>query len=147
MDATVHISRHALDYFRKLARDCPYEVQAYLIGEVRGPQANQFYVTTLVHPREYFKQTVDEIQPTATEYTRAKTIAFNENRRIIGDLHSHPNWDAVMSPADHKACLEDGLQICGIVSVRDRKTKVRFWQVNSALPCDIKWWKPPQENA
>lgn len=135
--ATVYISKHALDYFRKLARDCPYEIQAYLIGEVRYP--DKFIVTSVEHPREYNVQTASEVQPTAEEYTRVKEKAYLEGNRIIGDLHSHPNWDAVMSPPDYEACVSDGLQICGIVSVRGRKTKVRFWNVNSSLPCEVNY--------
>lgn len=137
MEACVIISKHALDYFRRKARDCPYEVQAYLIGEVRYP--NQFVITSIEHAREYEVQTKDCVQPTGAEFARVKALAEEQGRRIVGDLHSHPNWDAVMSPQDHKACLEDGLQICGIVSTNKRRTRVRFWQANSSLPCGIKY--------
>jgi len=136
MEACVHVSKHALDYFRKKARDCPYEVQAYLIGEVKYPN---YIVTSFEHPKEYELQTENNVQPSGEEYTKVKEKAYLEGRRIIGDIHSHPDWDAVMSPTDYEACISDGLQICGIVSVRGRKTKVRFWQANSALPCEIKY--------
>ena len=137
MEATVHVSKAALEYFRKKARNCPCEIQAYLIGKFRHP--NQFHITEIVHAHKYEIQTSDCVQPTGEEFSRAKTLAEERGLRIIGDIHSHPEWDAVMSPADHQACLEDGLQICGIVSVRERRTRVRFWLVNSALPCEIKY--------
>ena len=136
MEACVRVSKHALDYFRKKARDCPYEVQAYLIGEVKYPN---YIVTSFEHPKEYELQTENNVQPSGEEYTKVKEKAYLEGRRIIGDIHSHPDWDAVMSPTDYEACMSDGLQICGIVSVRGRKTKVRFWQANSALPCEVKY--------
>ena len=136
MEACVRVSKHALDYFRKKARDCPYEVQAYLIGEVKYPN---YIVTSFEHPKEYELQTENNVQPSGEEYTKVKEKAYLEGRRIIGDIHSHPDWDAVMSPTDYEACISDGLQICGIVSVRGRKTRVRFWQANSALPCEIKY--------
>ena len=135
MGATVHIKKSALDYFRSLARNSPFEVQAYLIGEVRSH--NHFHVTSVEHPREYAIQTAGFVQPSADEYNRVKHKAYMEGRRIIGDIHSHPNYDAVMSPPDYEACVTDGLQICGIVSVRGRKTKVRFWLASSSLPCEI----------
>ena len=137
MGATVHIKKSALDYFRSLARNSPFEVQAYLIGEVRSH--NHFHVTSLVHPREYAMQTKECVQPSGEDYDRAKHQAYLEAKRILGDIHSHPEWDAVMSPPDYEACVTDGLQVCGIVSVRGRKTKVRFWLANSALPCEISY--------
>jgi proteasome lid subunit RPN8/RPN11 len=136
MEACVRVSKHALDYFRKKARDCPFEVQAYLIGEVKYPN---YTITSFEHPKEYHLQTENNVQPSGEAYSKVKEKAYLEGRRIIGDIHSHPDWDAVMSPTDYEAGISDGLQICGIVSVRGRKTKVRFWQANSALPCEIKY--------
>lgn len=136
--AIVRISKNALDYLRKKARDCPNEIQAYLIGEVKYPDT--YIVHGVEHPREYEVQTPFNVQPTADEYYRVKQYAFESNLRIIGDIHSHPNGEPIMSPPDYEACVADGLQICGIVSVgADRRTKVIFWLVNSALPCEVSY--------
>jgi proteasome lid subunit RPN8/RPN11 len=137
MEATVYISKSALDYFRSKARDCPHEIQAYLVGDYVHP--NKYIVKALVHPREYAIQTSACVQPSGEDYARAKQLALDEGMRIIGDIHTHPNADPVMSVPDYEACMADGLQICGIVSVRGRKTQVRFWMANSALPCEVSY--------
>lgn len=137
MEAKVQISKHALDYFRSKARDCPYEIHAYLIGECVYP--DKFIVRSVEHTQEYEVQNKECCQPSPDEYMRARWKAEEQGLRIIGDIHSHPEWDSVMSGQDHAACLQDGLQICGIVSTIGRRTRARFWQVNSALPCVIKY--------
>jgi proteasome lid subunit RPN8/RPN11 len=137
MEYTVHLSKPALDYFRSKARDSALEIHAYLIGEVQYP--NKFVITSIEHARQYSAQTEEAVVPAGEEWNRVNRKADAEGRRIIGDIHSHPNWDAIMSPADYQACVMDGTEICGIVSVRGRKTNVRFWHVNSALPCEIKY--------
>ena len=135
MDSKVVVSKSALNYFRQKARDSNVEIHAYLIGEYVHP--NKFIISSIEHAKEYEVQTKDCVQPTGEEFVRVKSLADSQRKRVIGDLHSHPQWDAVMSPQDHQACLEDGLQLCGIVSTMGRRTRVRFWQVNIALPCDI----------
>lgn len=137
MEYIVHVSKHALDYFRSKARDCPLEIHAYLIGQVEYP--NKFVITSIEHARHYDLQTADNVAPAGEEWNRVNRKADEEGRRIIGDIHSHPNWEAVMSPSDYQACVMDGTEICGIVSVRGRKTQVKFWHVNSALPCRINY--------
>jgi proteasome lid subunit RPN8/RPN11 len=137
MESIVVVKKAALDYFRKKARDSQFEIHAYILGEYVHP--DKFLISSIEHAREYEIQTKDCVQPTGEEFSRVKSLAEKQGKRIIGDLHSHPQWDAVMSPQDHKAALEDGLQICGIVSTMKRRTRVRFWLVNSALPCEIKY--------
>ena len=137
MDSKVVVKKSALDYFRQKARKSQFEIHAYLIGLYVHP--NKFIISSIEHAREYEVQTKDCVQPAGKEFVRVKALADSQGKRVIGDLHSHPDYEAVMSPADHKACLEDGLQLCGIVSVIKGKTKVRFWTVNSALSCDIKY--------
>ena len=137
MDATVYVNKATLDYARRKARNCPHEIHAYLIGEVLYP--NRIIISSIEHAREYESQTKYSVQPTAAEFSRVAKIAEDKGKRIIGDVHSHPDYEAIMSPDDHRACVEDGLQICGIISIRERRTSVRFWLVNSALPCAIKY--------
>lgn len=137
MDSTIVIRKSALDYFRAKARECPNEIQAYMIGEIIYP--NKIIVDSVEYPREYATQTSCEVSITDREWQRVKKLAEERGKRIVGDIHSHPNWDAVMSPQDMQACIEDGVHVCGIVSVNERRTRARFWLVNSALPCDIKY--------
>jgi proteasome lid subunit RPN8/RPN11 len=130
----VSINRNELDYFRTRARNSHNEIHAYLIGSV---SKNRITVDGIVHSHDLDLQTPSTVQPSEYDYQQAKAVGEYLNRKIIGDIHSHPNSDPEMSDADHKAAIEDELTVCGIVSVRKRRTKVRFWLVNSSLSCDI----------
>jgi proteasome lid subunit RPN8/RPN11 len=136
---TVHISKNALDYFRRKARSTSNEILAYLIGEIRYP--NTIIVNSLEHVKQYAVQTHNNVQPSDEEFTRVKLLAEEQGRRIVGDIHSHPSSEAIMSEPDYQACLEDGLQLCGIVGVNGQKTDVKFWTINSALPCEVSYEK------
>jgi proteasome lid subunit RPN8/RPN11 len=135
METTVHVSKTALDYFRKKARNSPYEIQAYLLGDVHYP--NHINVTSIEHAREYAEQTKGCVQPSGEEFDRVKKLAQFQGHRLVGDIHSHPNEDPIMSPSDYRAAVIDGLPVIGIVGVRKRKTQVVFWIAGSPLPCDI----------
>lgn len=135
MEATVHVSKAALDYFRKRARDCPYEIQAYLLGDVY--HNHHINITSIEHAREYDIQDKGHVAPTGAEFDRIKQLAIEQGHLIIGDIHSHPDEDPIMSPSDYRACLEDNMRICAIVGVRKRRTKVFFWQAGSPLPCEV----------
>lgn len=133
----VRISRNQLAYFRKLARDCPYEIQAYLIGTVESPSLT--VVSSIEYCTEYEVQTKLNVAWTGEEWSRVKRLAEEQSRRIVGDIHSHLEWDAVLSPLDYDGAISEGLHICGIVSVEKRKTRARFWNVNSALPVEVEY--------
>lgn len=132
---TVRIRKSQLDYFRRLARDCPYEMQAYLIGEVRSPKLT--IVSSIEYCTEYDTQTKANVAWTGLEWSRVKRLAEERGERIVGDIHTHLDWDAVMSPSDYEGAVTDGLHICGIVSVEKRRTRVRFWNVHSSLPIEV----------
>jgi len=136
MFSRVRIKKGALNNFRQRARESfPLEIHAYLLGQVKS--VNEIEVTDIRYPREYNLQTGNSVQWTADEYANLKERAAAANKLIVGDLHSHPSWDAVMSEQDYKACILDSLNICGICSVYDKKTRVRFWTPTSSLPCEI----------
>ena len=137
MEYTVYISKPSLDYFRSKARNCPLEIHAYLIGEIKYP--NIYIVTSVEHSQHPAEQTNDGVTPSWEDWSTVNSKADKERRRIIGDVHSHPEAGLFMSPADYEACVADGTEICGIVSVRGRKTQVMFWHVNSALPCKVRY--------
>src|SRR5579872_6360380 len=107
MIAKVRVSRHKLDYFRKLARNAhPLEIQAYLIGKVISPQLTA--IEEFAYTKNYASQTVGEVSWYVADYEKVKRKAEERGLRIVGDIHSHPNWDAVMSKADYQAHIEDG---------------------------------------
>jgi proteasome lid subunit RPN8/RPN11 len=137
MFSRVRVSKSALDHFRRRAREAyPLEIHAFLLGVVNS--VNEIEVTDFRYPKEYKVQTDNHIQWTADEYAKLKERATALNKIIVGDIHSHPDWDAVMSEQDYKACILDSLSICGICSVmKDKKTRVRFWTPVSSLPCEI----------
>jgi proteasome lid subunit RPN8/RPN11 len=137
MEATIHISKAALDYFREKARNSANEIQAYLVGDVHYP--NHINVTSIEHPRGYHQQTKCNVQVSGEEFDRIKALAQYQGHRIVGDIHSHPNEEPIMSPRDYQAAIIDGLHVVGIVSVIKRKTKVLFWLSGSPLPCEVSY--------
>lgn len=139
MVAKVRVRKAQLDYFRAKARDTNLEIQAYLIGEVVSPLLT--VVEEFAYPKEYALQKPNEVCWYQHEYEEVKRSAEERGKRIVGDIHSHPNWDAVMSPTDYKAHIEEGYRVCGLCSTMGRKTRVRFWVAESALPCEIEYAK------
>lgn len=135
MFSKVIVRKGALDRFRKLARQSPLEIHAYLLGEIKSPELVE--VTSFIYPKEYAIQTTSCVQWTEEEYSKLKQKAERRGLQIVGDCHSHPNWDAVMSRTDYESSIMYGLHVCGIVSVYGAKTRVRFWTPTSALPCEI----------
>lgn len=137
MFTKVRVRKSALDHFRRRARESyPLEIHAYLLGTVNS--VNELEITDFKYPKNYSIQTGNNVQWTADEYANLKERAARANVQIIGDIHSHPNWDAVMSEQDYKACILDSLIVCAICSItKDKRTRVRFWTPTSSLPCTI----------
>jgi proteasome lid subunit RPN8/RPN11 len=136
MFSKVRINKAALNYFRKLARDSyPNEIQAYLIGNVRA--IDEIEVTRFAYPTRYEEQSPQGVAWFVEDVDKLRQQAESDGERVIGDCHSHPSWDAVMSGTDYRSSVFGGLLMCGIVSVYGRKTRVRFWNPNSALPCKV----------
>jgi proteasome lid subunit RPN8/RPN11 len=137
MFSKVRVCKGALNYFRKLARQtAPLEIQAYLAGKVIS--INEVEITDFLYTKNYYKQTNNEVSWSTKEYDKVKLTVEDSGLRIIGEIHSHPGWDAVMSPADFSASVTQQLVICGICSINDKnRTRVRFWTPTSALPCTI----------
>lgn len=142
MQNTVRLKKNQLDYFRRLSRNSKNELQAFLLGTVKSP--NKVEVYYFVYPRQYRKSTPNTVQWNTSDYEIAKKYAEELNMQIVGFIHNHPNWDAVMSPQDYEACITEMYRICGIVSVHGRKTRVRFWVMDSALESAIEYAKNPR---
>ena len=136
MFSKVRVSKSALDYFRHKARQAaPLEIQAYLAGKVTS--VDEVEITDFLYTNEYRKQSTNEVAWSTVEYDRVKEDIEQKGLRIIGDIHTHPGWDGVMSLADFDASVTQQHVICGICSVNNKKTRVRFWTPTSALPCRI----------
>ena len=141
MKSKVRVSKYALDYFRKLARKTPLEIQAYLVGKVISPEL--VIVSSFKYPERYSDQTTNSVNWYLDEFEEVKKIAEEQGNRIVGDIHSHPSWDAVLSPTDYKAHVQSGFRISGICSTMTNRTgihtRVRFWIAESCLPLEIEY--------
>ena len=131
----VKLKKGALDYFRQLARKTPLEIHAYLIGEIVSPTL--VVVDKFAYPKRYEVQTPANVGWFGEDFIALKNRVEQAGKRIVGDIHSHPEWDAVMSPDDHRGAIIDALRVCGICSVYGGKTRVRFWVPESSLPCEL----------
>jgi len=139
MKTEVRLKKGALDHFRKLARNSPNELMALLIGEVVSDKLT--VIDSFEYPTEYAESTPSRVVWYQSEQERVQKKAEARGRRVVGFIHSHPQWDAVMSPSDAVVVLYYGYRVCGIVSTQSRKTRTRFWVTDSALPCEIKYVK------
>lgn len=137
MRCKVKVKKHQLDYFRKLARNCSLEIQAYLVGKVVSPKLT--VIDYFAYTDSYFIQDKDGVSWDLYKYNLAKEKAESKGMRIVGQIHSHPEWDAVLSPKDYKNLIEEGHRISGLCSTNGRKTKVRFWTPESSLSCEIEY--------
>jgi proteasome lid subunit RPN8/RPN11 len=136
MFSRVQIKRSALNHFRKKARsEYPLEIQAYLAGKVIS--VNEVQITDFLYTKKYYKQSSNEVSWSTSEYDSVKKEVEENGLSIIGEIHTHPGWDAVMSPSDYKANVTQQLVLCGIVSVNNNRTRARFWTPTSSLPCEI----------
>ena len=136
MFAKVKVKRGAVNYFRKLARDnFPFEMLAYLVGRVIS--VDEVEITDFVYTDKYHTQTTGEVKWYQEDFDKVKAKFELQGKKILGDCHSHPSWDAVMSKTDYNGAITESLFICGICSVYGGKTRIRFWVPTSALPCKI----------
>jgi len=125
MISTVKLRKGQLCYFRKLARNSHYEILAYLVGEVVSPTLT--VIDSFEYTDAYASQSENSVSWYQDDYDRVKKKAESSGKRIVGFIHSHPQWDSVMSGVDHSICISEGYRICGIVSVYGNKTRARFW--------------------
>jgi len=132
VSGVVKLKKGQLCYFRKLSRDTDYEILAYLIGEVISPTIT--IIDSFEYTSQYAQQTENSVCWFQEDYDHVKEKAESEGKRIVGFIHSHPQWDAVMSEADYKVCISEGYRVCGIVSTYGNKTRARFWSTDSAIP-------------
>jgi len=100
----VKVKKSQADYFRRLAlkeaRATGKEIQAYLIGRVVSP--NLTVIDEFRYTKEYGSQTTGEVCWYKADVDELIAEATAAGQRVLGDCHSHPNWDAVLSPDDYK---------------------------------------------
>lgn len=136
MFSKVLVNENALNYFRKLARQSfPLEIQAFIAGKVIS--IDQVEITDFLYTDNYAKQTIGEVCWYVDDYNKAKEKIEAKGYTILGEIHSHPNADTLMSPSDYNASVTQQFVISGICSVNKNKTKVRFWTPTSSLACRI----------
>jgi proteasome lid subunit RPN8/RPN11 len=135
----VRVKQSQLEYFRRLARESPLEIQAYLVGEVVNSELT--VIESFAYTKQYGVQTNAMVAWYWEDYNLVNKQAVERGKRIVGSIHSHPDWDAVMSPDDYATHVAAGSRICGICSTNHSgpnvKTYVRFWSMDSPLPCEI----------
>jgi proteasome lid subunit RPN8/RPN11 len=132
----VKIKRGAEAHFRKLARNSAKEVIAYLIGEVVSPSLVR--VDHWKYPTAFKVQTKGEVQVTQPAENDIKAWADSKKLMIVGTIHSHPQWEAVLSYDDHKGHIEQCHRVSGVCAVRrNRRTRILYWVAESSLPCEV----------
>ena len=141
MQSTVRIKRGQAAYFRKLAlaeaKKSGKEIQAYMIGHVVSPTLT--VVDEFRYPKQYATQTTQAVQWYQDEYEAVEKAAETAGKRVVGDVHSHPAWDSVLSKTDYTSHIKEGFRIAGICSVNGGRTRIRFWVAESALPLEIEY--------
>ncbi len=143
MTSKVRLKKGSLVYFSKLARKSPNEIQAFLIGTV----VNQglIEIDEFVYPKEYAISTPSQVCWFQKDYEVIQKRAEERGKRVVGFIHSHPEGDVVMSPADYNVCITDMHRLCGVCSIENKKAYVRFWVMDCALPCEIEYAKTKRE--
>ena len=141
MQSTVRVKKTQAAYFRKLAlaeaKKSGKEIQAYLVGRIVSPQL--VVVDSFHYTKKYADQTTCFVRWYDDDYQIVKTAAEKNGKHVIGDAHSHPEWDAVLSPTDYVSHIQEGYRIAGICSTAHGRTRLRFWVAESALPLKIEY--------
>jgi proteasome lid subunit RPN8/RPN11 len=136
----VWLHRGQLDYFRAKARNSPNEIYVTLVGKQVSKSA--VHILYFIHPKDsdYELSTPSAVTVSADFVANCEQDAKAEDLKVVGSIHTHPNWPPILSPTDHKNHIEAGDKISGIVEVTKGRTRVAFWQHGSALRCTIKYF-------
>lgn len=133
----VYLHKHHLAYFRRKARNSyPNEIAALLVGRTVGAMTEVHY---------FFYPVLDKSDNCSVELNvdsclEAEEYANDQNLRIIGMIHSHPDCLPIMSSTDHNTHVRDGDVISGIVEVMNNRTRVVFWRADTSLSCEVKYF-------
>jgi proteasome lid subunit RPN8/RPN11 len=136
MFTRVQIKKSKLDYFRKMARkNYPLEIQTYLLGNIKS--IDLIEITDIVYTKKYHVQTKSSVVWFEEDFEKVIIKSETVGKMILGDLHTHPDYESVMSNTDYVGTIKQGFSIAGICSVYGNKTRVRFWTPTSALPLKL----------
>jgi len=138
----VRLYKSQLDYFRRKARNNPNEIYAVLVG--RHASKSELEIHYFIHPKahDYEKATPTEVTVSADFLIECEEDAREHSLKVVGSIHSHPNWPPILSPTDHAGHIESGDRVSGVVEVTKGRTRVAFWRHDSSLRCTIKYWSP-----
>jgi proteasome lid subunit RPN8/RPN11 len=137
MPVRVRIRKGQLDYFRKKAREAsPNEIYALLIG--KNTSKWEVVVERVYYP-VLDESTPSYVKANGVSIQNAEEEANREGFKIVGSIHSHPNWPPIMSPHDHKSHIEEGDRVSGIVEVTNGRTRVAFWRHDTSLRLDLEY--------
>jgi proteasome lid subunit RPN8/RPN11 len=133
----VTLHRGQLKYFRAKARKAyPKEILAVLVGR----QVHSGLIE--VHRFYYPLLKVSTDQEVKTEYFVSDFIDKDEGLKVVGDIHSHPNYPAVMSPSDHQCHRKGDNKISAILEVpKVGKSRLIIWRDGTPLPCELDFFK------
>lgn len=134
MKLVVQISRGQLKWFRTKARSSPDEIYAVLVGRVITPTK---VVVTRFHYPDINDSAKGFVDPNLESCAEIEEEAKSDGLRVLGSIHSHPDWLPIMSPNDIRSHVENKDLISGIVEVSKGRTRVVFWRHDSSLPCEL----------
>lgn len=134
----IEINKKALDRFKKhAARVYPKEAYGILLGK---KLANHRYVICDIHVPAVREAHYNYVIP---DYDEIDSIVDSNPIACLGDIHSHPQDGAVVSPGDYKDWDTKDCRIKGILSIRKRlsykTTELYFWQKRSACPVPYRY--------
>lgn len=134
----IEISKKALERFKKYAsRKYPNETFAILLGR---KLADDIYSIREIHVPKIKESTYQYVIP---DYDDVNRIIKEHELDYFGEIHSHPQFGAIVSREDYKYWDKSLTPIIGILSIRKRQsyktTELFFWQKNSACPIQYKY--------
>ena len=114
MQSTVRVKKTQAAYFRKLAlaeaKKSGKEIQAYLVGH-SGVAATRGDATRSTTRRSTPTRRHAVFAGTTMTTKASRRLAEAAGKHVIGDAHSHPEWDAVLSPTDYVSHIQEGYRI------------------------------------
>ena len=116
---TIHIPRGLVASFRRIAKQTyPNEAFAYLVGEVT---ARGVVVEGLAHPS--YNASPTAVNVSASEH--ARLVKEVKPSRLVGTIHSHPEWSAEPSTHDIRNAAQCGEVVYGVMAVWEEGGRLR----------------------
>jgi len=139
----VRLKRHHLDYFRRKCIRSLDEEYAMLLGYRISPSLVE--VHRWIYP-ELATKTPGNIETVRGAVETVHARAREWGMVVIGDIHSHPDDDTVMSHCDFQDHRRHNHCVTGILSVNKNQTRLAFWEKDSPLPASVQYIKPSKKS-